>query len=75
MKRLLAIFLLLSAFVLPMITACVPSGYESGNPNRPADNQVNVEGLPQGDNPPADQPATQPETQPDASGGGDESGE
>ncbi len=39
-------------FLIPLLTSCVPSGYEEGsdNPNRPAEIQVDLEDLPPGDN-------------------------
>jgi hypothetical protein len=56
MRRLLALLLLLSAFVLPLMTSCVPGGYEGKNPARPDSNQVTpdqVQGGNQQTNPPA----------------------
>jgi hypothetical protein len=44
MRKLLSLFLLLSMFVIPVITSCVPGGYEGDNPNRPSDEQAPVEG-------------------------------
>lgn len=46
-----AIFLLSAMFLIPVLTSCVPSGYEEGsdNPNRPPGIQVDIEELPQGD--------------------------
>jgi len=70
MKRLLAILLLTTAFVLPIFTSCVPSGYESENPNRPAEDQVDVEGLPEGQD-----TGSEPAPEPDAPSGEEESGE
>lgn len=37
MRRLIASFILLAMFILPVISSCVPSGYEKGteNPARP----------------------------------------
>lgn len=35
MRRVLAFLLLISMFILPLTLACVPSGYEEENPNRP----------------------------------------
>ncbi|MCX6645452.1 MAG: hypothetical protein NTY09_03715 [bacterium] len=37
MRRLMAFFLLISMFLLPVFASCVPSGYEEGteNPNKP----------------------------------------
>lgn len=56
MRRLLALLLLLSAFVLPLMTSCVPGGYEGKNPSRPDTNQVppeQIQGGDQGTTPPA----------------------
>lgn len=38
-------------FLIPLLTSCVPSGYEEGsdNPNRPSEIQVDLEDLPPGD--------------------------
>ncbi len=43
MRRFIAVFIMLTVFGLPVIASCVPSGYESENPNRPPDQQVPVE--------------------------------
>jgi len=59
MKKLIAILLLGSMFILPVLVSCVPNGYEEGNPARPEDNQVDVESLPPNDN--ADDSATTPD--------------
>ena len=39
MRRLMSILLLISMFILPLTMACVPSGYENENPNRPPNMQ------------------------------------
>jgi len=51
MRRLLSILLLISMFILPLTMACVPSGYENQNPNRPPNMQSpSAEDLQGGDN-------------------------
>lgn len=43
MRRFLS-WLMLSVFIaLPILTSCVPGGYEGDNPNRPEEFQVEVE--------------------------------
>ena len=43
MRRLLGLLLIGAMFVLPIVTSCVPSGYEGKNPARPAGNQLSPE--------------------------------
>ncbi|MCK4719784.1 hypothetical protein KAU08_03950 [bacterium] len=51
MRLFLAIFLISAMFLTPVLTSCVPSGYEEGsdNPNRPSEIQVDIDELPPGD--------------------------
>ncbi len=50
MKRLLAILLLGSMLMLPLLTSCYPGGYNEENPARPEDQQIDVDELEPGDN-------------------------
>lgn len=45
MRRLLSWLFIIAMFVLPMLTSCVPSGYEGKNPSKPDKNQVPVDQL------------------------------
>lgn len=55
MRRIIALLLLGSMFVLPAFTGCFPSGYEEENPARPAENQVDTDNLTPSDDPPAEE--------------------
>jgi len=54
MRRLITILLLAALFIVPAMSSCVPGGYEGNNPNRPKEQQVDVEKLKQ------EQPGQQP---------------
>ncbi|HDS29790.1 MAG TPA: hypothetical protein ENN67_01975 [Firmicutes bacterium] len=49
MRKLISLILLTAMFVIPMLTSCVPSGYEGENPARPSDFQVTGEAQPETD--------------------------
>jgi hypothetical protein len=68
MRRLLA-WLLVVALLVPL-AACVPSGYEGKNPNRPEDMQIGVDELQQ-ENGETQAPAQEEQT----NGSSEESGE
>jgi hypothetical protein len=77
-RRLVTFFLICSMFLLPVVASCVPGGYEGQNPGRPAENQVDVEGLqPEGEAPadesgaaaPADEGTTEAPSADDTAGG------
>jgi hypothetical protein len=60
MRRILSILVLITAFILPIATSCVPGGYEGKNPGRPDENQVDVNSLQQDGTPAEQPPAEQP---------------
>ena len=70
MRRLITILLLAALFVVPAMSSCVPGGYEGDNPNRPKEQQVDVEKLkePGGEQPTGGETTTPPATE-DTSGG------
>ncbi len=64
MRRLLAILLMISLFILPAITSCVPGGYEGDNPARPEENQVDPEQIEGETDPAPEGGTTEPEGEP-----------
>jgi hypothetical protein len=48
MRRIATILVTTVLCITPLFSACVPSGYESVNPNRPPDQQVDIQAPEEG---------------------------